>query len=227
MTPGFLAGASLGKAEQLEVLGESRLSPATQVSNCSVFPAHNRRPRNRTALTGSDVVQRGQHPQHEGGGHCDGVPGLLQHQLIAGDDLWASTATHQRPGGDTPSPAGREGGERAAPWPLCLLPTLHSPPRLLSAKRSLSAHKSEAGNAPCWDKRTWAPSGCGHIRDGTHGITTGKGARAVGSTECGEGREASANTSAPAGRPGKDTTTPFTGSPRSPDCLSPDELLVY
>lgn len=34
-------------------------------------------------LTSSDVIQRGQHPQHEGGGDRDGVSGLLQHEFIS------------------------------------------------------------------------------------------------------------------------------------------------
>lgn len=38
-------------------------------------------------LTGSDVIQGGQHPQHEGGWDRDGVSGLLQHEFIPRYDL--------------------------------------------------------------------------------------------------------------------------------------------
>lgn len=40
-----------------------------------------------TGLTRTDVVQGGQHPEHEGGRHGDGVPRLLQHELVSSDDL--------------------------------------------------------------------------------------------------------------------------------------------
>lgn len=33
------------------------------------------------------MIKGGQHSQHEGGGDCDGVPGLLKHQLITRDHL--------------------------------------------------------------------------------------------------------------------------------------------
>lgn len=49
----------------------------------------------RTELTGADVVQGGEHPQHEGGGHGDGVPGLLQHELVPRDDLGRVTSTSE------------------------------------------------------------------------------------------------------------------------------------
>ena len=33
-------------------------------------------------ITSSDLVEAGQHPDHEAGGDRDGVPGLLQHHLV-------------------------------------------------------------------------------------------------------------------------------------------------
>lgn len=48
--------------------------------------SHNFR-RTLTVLTSSDVIQRGQHPQHEGGGDRDGVSGLLQHEFISSYNL--------------------------------------------------------------------------------------------------------------------------------------------
>ena len=33
-------------------------------------------------VTSSDLVETGQHPDHEAGGDGDGVPGLLQHHLV-------------------------------------------------------------------------------------------------------------------------------------------------
>lgn len=37
---------------------------------------------NPLSLTSSDLVERGEHPDHEGGGDGDGVAGLLQHHLV-------------------------------------------------------------------------------------------------------------------------------------------------
>ena len=34
------------------------------------------------AVTSSDLVETGQHPDHEAGRHGDGVPRLLQHHLV-------------------------------------------------------------------------------------------------------------------------------------------------
>lgn len=49
-----------------------------------------------TALTSSDVVQGGQHPQHERGGDCDGVSSLLQHELVPSYDLGGKLTDHVR-----------------------------------------------------------------------------------------------------------------------------------
>ena len=35
-----------------------------------------------TTLTSPDLIEAGQHPDHEAGGDRDGVPGLLQHHLV-------------------------------------------------------------------------------------------------------------------------------------------------
>ena len=41
----------------------------------------------RPSLTSSDLVERGEHPDHESGGHGDGVAGLLQHHLVPAHQL--------------------------------------------------------------------------------------------------------------------------------------------
>ena len=54
-------------------------------------------------ITSSDLVEAGQHPDHEAGWHGDGVPGLLQHHLVPPhDDLGLGLVKQRLLGGWSP-----------------------------------------------------------------------------------------------------------------------------
>lgn len=77
--------------------------------------------RRLTVLTGPDVVQGGQHAEHEGGGHCDGVPRLLQHELIPSDHLGQVKPPSETAECPHPPNIRRMARERAASVPMCML----------------------------------------------------------------------------------------------------------